>query len=89
MEFWQFRRLVETKVGFNPPIHYVRGPLNRSGSCGAERATFQHTGSEAEYFHNNNYQPIKTKSGGDWLEGRKLRTNENSVEQNLVAKTDM
>ena len=89
MEFWQFGRLVDTKVGFNPPIHYIRGPLNRSGSCGAERATFQHTGSEAEYFHNNNYQPIKTKSGGDWLEGRKLQTNENSVEQNLVAKTDM
>ena len=56
MEFWQFGRLVDTKVGFNPPIYYIRGPLDRSGSCGAERATFQHTRSEAEYFHNNNYQ---------------------------------
>jgi len=29
--FWQFVRLVDSKVGFNPPFHSIRGPLDRSG----------------------------------------------------------
>ena len=80
MEFWQFGRLVDTKVGLNPPIHYIRSPLNRSGSCGAEQATFQQTRSEAECFNGIGWQPIKTNCGGDWLEGTKFLTNTNSVE---------
>ena len=80
MEFWQFGRLVDTKVGLNPPIHYIRSPLDRSGSCGAEQATFQQMRSEAECFNGIGWQPIKTNCGGDWLEGTKFSTNTNSVE---------
>ena len=59
MEFWQFGRLVDTKVGLNPPIHYIRSPLDQSGSCGAKQATFQQTRSEAECFNGIGWQPIK------------------------------
>ena len=38
--FWQFGRLVDSKVGFNPPFHSIRGPLDRSGPCGVKQATF-------------------------------------------------
>ena len=31
--------LVE-QVGFNPPFHSIRGPLDRSGPCGVKQATF-------------------------------------------------
>ena len=37
--FWQFGRLVDSKVGFNPPFHSIRGPLDRSGLCGVEQPT--------------------------------------------------
>ena len=35
-----FDRLVDSKVGFNPPFHSIRGPLDRSGPCGVKQATF-------------------------------------------------
>ena len=38
--FWQFGRLVDSNVGFNPPFHSIRGPLDRSGPCGVKQATF-------------------------------------------------
>ena len=38
--FWQFGRLVDSKVGFNPPFHSIHGPLDRSGPCGVKQATF-------------------------------------------------
>ena len=42
--FWQFDRIVDSKVGFNPPFHCIsRGPLDRSDSCSVEQATFYHT----------------------------------------------
>ena len=69
MGFWQFSRLMDSKVGLSPPIHYVRSPFNRSGSCGAEQANFQHTRSEAECFNDIAFQPIRINGGGDWLEG--------------------
>ena len=30
----------QLEVGFNPPFHSIRGPLDRSGPCGAEQPTF-------------------------------------------------
>ena len=89
MEFWQFGRLVDTKVGLNPPIHYIRSPLDRSGSCGAEQATFQQTRSEAECFNGIGWQPIKTNCGGDWLEGTSFRRIPIQWSYTLIAITEM
>ena len=38
--FWQFGHLVDSKVGFNPPFHSIRGPLDRSGPCDVKQTTF-------------------------------------------------
>ena len=69
--FWQFDRIVDSKVGFNPPFHYIsRGPLDRSDSCGVEQATFYHTREvRPDYFSYFNCYPIRNFGGGDWLEG--------------------
>ena len=75
MEFWQFGRLVDSKVGLSPPFHCTRSPLDHSVSCGAEQATISHTRSEAHYFSDNGCQPIKINKGGHWLEGSCFRTN--------------
>ena len=75
MEFWQFGRLVDSKVGLSPPFHCTRSPLDHSVSCGAEQAIISHTRSEAHYFSDNGCQPIKINKGGHWLEGSCFRTN--------------
>ena len=85
MEFWQFGRLVDTKVGLNPPIHYIRSPLDWSGSCGAKQATR----SEAECFNGIGWQPIKTNCGGDRLEGTSFRRIPIQWSYTLVAITEM
>ena len=48
--FWQFGRLVDSKVGFNPPFHSIRGPLDRSGPSALNNQLLNTTGSEAVYF---------------------------------------
>ena len=68
--FWQFGRLVDSKVGFNPPFHSIRGPLDRSGPCGVKQATFYNTqGARPNYFSDVVCWPIKNRGGGDWLDG--------------------
>ena len=36
----QFERLVDSKVGFNPPFFLLYGPLDRSGPCSIGQSTF-------------------------------------------------
>ena len=71
MSFWQFDRVVESKVGFNPPIHFA---WSLGSIWFLRRRTsniLPHTRSEARYFsdYNYNWYPIRNFGGGDWLEG--------------------
>ena len=67
--FWQFDRVVESKVGFNPPIHFA---WSLGSIWFLRRRTsniIPHTRSEARYFSDYNCYPIRNFGGGDWLEG--------------------
>ena len=51
--FWQFDRLVDSKVGFNPLFHSTRGPLDIIlVPAVSNKQRFQHTWSEAQLFSN-------------------------------------
>ena len=82
--FWQFDRLVDSKVGFNPPFHSIRGPLDRSGLCGVEQPTLSTHEERGPIILVMLYASQSKTGGGDWLEGSQSQTNANSVEDTRV-----
>ena len=84
--FWQFGRLVDSKVGFNPPFHSIRGPLDRSGPCSVEQATLSTHEEQGPIILVMLYAGQSKTEGvvTGWMEVK--QTNANSVEDIRVTR---
>ena len=68
--FWQFDRIVDSKVGFNPPFHYHVVPWIDLILAASNKQLFttHEKRSRTNYFSYFNCYPIRIFGGGDWLE---------------------